>query len=272
MSYATPSKIDILRMVSASGFTSHHQSLYAAILLRDGVVVHDEHETADRYVAANTWVLPYCPGFAALRQHGIQPSRPRLMGKRALEWLFSAPVFDGAERMVYHWWRRRWERDRWAVESPSQPMVATPSVADFHSYYWEDRVLSGALERFAALGLLPSVESSATCAQTQVVGGEIVALTATPGRFGTYTFTVELMDASGAPSQGAVVDLQLNMPDMQMGSLRVHLAPVNPPTPGAYQAQGVLSMKGQWQAVVQIVTPGATQPVQATFRFPAQYY
>jgi protein SCO1/2 len=116
-----------------------------------------------------------------------------------------------------------------------------------------------------------SGQPAGAISQTQVVGGEIVALTATPGRFGTYTFTVELMDASGVPTQGAAVDLQLTMTDMQMGSLRVHLAPITPTVPGAYQAQGVLSMKGQWQAVVQVVTPGATQPMQATFQFTTLY-
>jgi protein SCO1/2 len=145
---------------------------------------------------------------------------------------------------------------------------------------FDPRVLSGYVHALlkepaaarAASGAAASGRSNGAFAQTQVASGEIVALTATPDRFGTYTFTVELMDANkGVPTQGAAVDLQLTMPTMQMGDLRVHAPAITPPVPGAYQAQGVLSMKGQWQVVVQVVVPGSSQPVRATFHFTAQY-
>jgi cytochrome oxidase Cu insertion factor (SCO1/SenC/PrrC family) len=108
-------------------------------------------------------------------------------------------------------------------------------------------------------------------AQAQTVGGETIGLTAVSGQYGTYTFTVEVQDNQGVPLQGATVALDLSMPAMAMTPLHVTLSPMSPPVPGTYQAQGVLSMRGQWQVVVQVLAPGATQPVQATFQFNAVY-
>lgn len=102
---------------------------------------------------------------------------------------------------------------------------------------------------------------------TQKIAGDTIDLTAAPGQFGTYTFTVTLLDSQGAPLRGASVDLDLTMPDMPMTPLRVHLAPVDPPVPGAYRAAGVLSMLGRWQASVTVSLPGDAQPIVAIFVF-----
>jgi protein SCO1/2 len=98
-----------------------------------------------------------------------------------------------------------------------------------------------------------------------------VAFTATPGQFGSYDFTVTAQDPSGTPVQGAHVDIGLTMPDMAMSPLDVPLPPITPPIPGSYQARGVLSMAGSWQAKVRVIPSGATQPIIATFHFTAQF-
>jgi cytochrome oxidase Cu insertion factor (SCO1/SenC/PrrC family) len=121
----------------------------------------------------------------------------------------------------------------------------------------------------AAVPQLPTTASQVrgTVTQTEVVDGETIALTATPGQYGTYTFTVEVQDKQGTPLQGATVTMALSMPSMRMEVLQVGLPPIKPPVPGAYQARGVLSMAGEWQAVVQVQAKGAAQPSQATFLF-----
>jgi hypothetical protein len=119
---------------------------------------------------------------------------------------------------------------------------------------------------FAPGQLTPSVPPSGLVAQTQIAAGDTIALTATPDQFGTYTFIIAVRDAKGAPLQGAAVDMVLTMPDMQMAALRIHVPPIVPPVPGSYSAQAVLAA-GRWQAVVQVLALGATQPVHAIFRF-----
>lgn len=112
----------------------------------------------------------------------------------------------------------------------------------------------------------PSAQLSGAVAQTQTAGADTIAFTGTPDQFGTYTFTVAVRDAKGAPLLGATVGVVLTMPDMQMAALRIPLSPIGPTAPGAYQAQGVLAA-GRWQAVVQVLAPGATHAAQATFQF-----
>jgi protein SCO1/2 len=144
---------------------------------------------------------------------------------------------------------------------------------------FDPKILSGYLqallhERAAAPAPRQTATTSHTSgavAQAQVVAGYTIALTAMPGQFGTYSFTVAIQDAQGAPLQGATLEMALTMPAMQMSALHVQLAPITPPVPGAYQAQGVLSMKGEWQAVVLVYPSGAAPLVQATFRFTAIY-
>ncbi len=110
-----------------------------------------------------------------------------------------------------------------------------------------------------------------TVAQSQIVNGYTVALTATPGQFGTYTFTAEVQDAQGVPMQGATVTAGVTMPSMSMAPLNVTLGPLSPPIPGAYRAQGVLSMAGSWQVVLTVKPSNGAQPLRATFKFTAKY-
>lgn len=97
--------------------------------------------------------------------------------------------------------------------------------------------------------------------------GYRIAFTATPGQFGSYDFSVTVQDPSGVPLQGAHIVITLTMPEMVMTALDVPLAPIDPPIPGSYQARGVLSMAGVWQATVS-VTPGGAQTV---FHFTARF-
>jgi protein SCO1/2 len=113
--------------------------------------------------------------------------------------------------------------------------------------------------------------SSGEVNQSKTVSGTTVDLTATPGQFGTYTFTVTLQDAQGTPIQGATVTANLTMPAMVMQPVNVALPPLNPPVPGSYQAQGVLSMRGAWHVIVQVRLPNTGQAVQAAFDFTAAY-
>lgn len=110
-----------------------------------------------------------------------------------------------------------------------------------------------------------------TFEQTRKAGDKTIALTAAPGKFGTYTFTATVQDSQGVPIQGATVTANLTMPGMAMQPVNAALTPMNPPVPGAYQAPGVLSMKGLWQVQIKVQTQGMAQPVQATFVYNAQY-
>jgi hypothetical protein len=120
-------------------------------------------------------------------------------------------------------------------------------------------------------GVATAAPSSGEVNLSKTVSGTTVELTATPGQFGTYTFTVTLQDAQGTPIQGATVTANLTMPAMAMQPVNVALPPLNPPVPGSYQAQGVLSMRGAWHVIVQAHLPGGGQPIQAPFDFTAAY-
>ncbi|HLJ80226.1 MAG TPA: SCO family protein, partial [Ktedonobacterales bacterium] len=114
-------------------------------------------------------------------------------------------------------------------------------------------------------GTLPAgtpapTQAAGTVVQTQSVHGNTVSLTARPAQYGSYDFIVEVLDANGTPVQNAAVSISLAMPAMPMAPLVVSLGPSNPPVPGAYEAQGVLSMYGQWQAVVKVQPAGGGSP------------
>ncbi|HKV83519.1 MAG TPA: SCO family protein [Ktedonobacterales bacterium] len=102
---------------------------------------------------------------------------------------------------------------------------------------------------------------------SKTVNGDVVSLTAIPQNFGTYAFTVEALDAQGKPLQGATVTLDMTMTAMAMTPLHVTLGASNPPIPGTYQAQGVLSMLGQWQATVTIQPQDGSPAIHAAFTF-----
>jgi hypothetical protein len=117
-------------------------------------------------------------------------------------------------------------------------------------------------------GAIPFDQSSGTVAQTQTASGDTIVFRAAPDQFGTYTFTVAVWDATGAPLQGATVGMVLTMPDMQMAALAIPLSPIGPRVPGTYEAQGVLAA-GRWQAVVRVLASGASHAARATFQFMA---
>lgn len=114
-------------------------------------------------------------------------------------------------------------------------------------------------------------QPTGTVVQRQTVQGNTIELTATPAKFGTYTFTVAVQNAQGVPVQGEKVTATLTMSDMVMAPLQVALPPINPPVPGVYQATGVLSMSGQWHAVVQVAAADGSHPLQATFDLSTTY-
>lgn len=125
-------------------------------------------------------------------------------------------------------------------------------------------------------GTLPAgtpapTQAAGTVVQTQSVSGKTISLTARPAQYGSYDFIVEVLDANGTPVQNAAVSINLTMLTMPMTPLDVSLGPSNPPVPGAYEAQGVLSMYGQWQAVVKVQPAGGGSPIQATFVFTSQH-
>jgi len=107
--------------------------------------------------------------------------------------------------------------------------------------------------------------------KSNAVSGMQVTLTAAPGQYGAYDFTILLQTSNGEAIPNAQVALDLSMPSMTMQLLHVDLQPLAPVTTGAYRANGVLSMKGDWLVNVTITPAGATQPVTTTFTFTATY-
>ncbi len=113
-------------------------------------------------------------------------------------------------------------------------------------------------------------QPSGATIQSQSVKGYTIELTAAPSQYGTYDFTVTVEDPQGVPVQGASVSLTLTMSAMEMVPVTVNLQPGTPPIPGTYQAQGVISMLGQWKAAATVTIPGVPQPLQTTFTFDAK--
>jgi hypothetical protein len=144
-------RIDLLFMASPAGFTSPHQSLYAAILLRDAIVVYDEAGAAEQYRAANPWVQSYCPSLLHLRRKELRLSEWALRAKRAVERISSGPSGAAVERMLFASWPAHWDKFQPEEDHPARLSVVTPARVDVLSYYWEDRALSALWDRFAAL-------------------------------------------------------------------------------------------------------------------------
>ena len=111
---------------------------------------------------------------------------------------------------------------------------------------------------------------------TKTTADGTITFNATPGSYGSYDFTVYAWDAHNIPVQG-VVSMTLVMKTMVMSPIRTNLDPVDSSLPGSYEAQGVLSMVGQWGVVVQVApsapssTAAAPQPWQIPFTFTAKY-
>jgi cytochrome oxidase Cu insertion factor (SCO1/SenC/PrrC family) len=141
---------------------------------------------------------------------------------------------------------------------------------------FDPHTLSGDVRLLLSKG--PSAFAGQQGAQTtnavttsNAVGGMQVTLTAAPGQYGAYDFTILLVNSTGVAIPNAQVALDLSMTDMTMQPLHVDLQPLTPATTGAYRANGVLSMKGDWVVNVTITPAGATQPVTTSFTFTAKY-
>jgi copper transport protein len=107
--------------------------------------------------------------------------------------------------------------------------------------------------------------------QPQQAGAYTISLKVAPATFGVNTFTVTVKDAQGRPVNGATALVQTIMLDMDMGTQNVDLKPMGADAPGSYFGQGDLTMAGNWDVVVKVLTPGASDYVSTSFKFVASY-
>jgi hypothetical protein len=98
----------------------------------------------------------------------------------------------------------------------------------------------------------------------------VITLIASPSQFGTYDFEVEAWEAQGLPADGTA-NIDLTMTAMNMGVLHVPLTESGNDAPGVYRAKGVLSMEGDWKAVVTVQPVDGSAAIQDTFTFTAKY-
>jgi hypothetical protein len=105
---------------------------------------------------------------------------------------------------------------------------------------------------------------------TQTSPAGVLALMASPGQYGTYSFEVEAWEAQGIPAEGTA-SMDLSMTGMNMGVLHIPLSASGDGAPGTYSAHGVLSMEGGWQAVVTVTPWDGSPPISSTFHFTATY-
>jgi len=114
-------------------------------------------------------------------------------------------------------------------------------------------------------------QTSSASTQMHTVGDMQVTLTSAPGQYGAYDFTVLVETANGTAIPNARVALDLSMPSMAMQPVHVDLKPVAPASAGAYRANGVLSMQGQWVVDVTMTSHGGGQPSVSAFTFNAAF-
>lgn len=78
-----------------------------------------------------------------------------------------------------------------------------------------------------------------------------VALTITPNRFGPNVFTMTVIDAhTGTPLTTATISLITKMGEMDMGTLTLQSD-----GHGVFRTNGDMAMSGDWQIIMQIITP-----------------
>src|SRR5690242_6646972 len=119
-----------------------------------------------------------------------------------------------------------------------------------------------------------AAQTDGSVTMTKTVTGGTVTLQATPDAYGTYSYLVWVWDAKGQPLANGTGTLYLTMSAMSMQPLNIPLAEDSSIGPGIYRATGVLSMAGQWQAIVSASPAGATHSdsaIQATFTFTSKY-
>lgn len=124
-------------------------------------------------------------------------------------------------------------------------MSATPSPTSAAGRWglWLLLVLlvAGVLGSRAWIDAQRSVPAAAQAAWRVVVAPPSGLMIHEPTRF-----EVELLGADGHPLEGARVEFDLTMPDMEM-PLNRFAAKAVPGVPGRYRGEGTFTMKGKWR-------------------------
>jgi copper transport protein len=105
--------------------------------------------------------------------------------------------------------------------------------------------------------------------QTQTVDGMTSTLVISPATFGSNTFTVTLVDASGKPVVGAGVELLTQSLDMDMGVQATQLQASA--TPGVYTGTADLTMAGHWSITVRVLPANVQQFTKFEYQLTATY-
>jgi nitrogen fixation protein FixH len=108
-----------------------------------------------------------------------------------------------------------------------------------------------------------------TNGETRQAGLYRVALTidSVPARAGeAATLIARVEDGDGHLADGLTTRLVMTMPTMEMASLETSL---QPSSSGAYWAQTVFPMAGEWLVRVELTSPGAA-PIHADFSVPVR--
>jgi predicted metal-binding membrane protein len=146
-----------------------------------------------------------------------------------------------------------------------------------HAMPWrrDIAVFSGvALLLIALLSAVPLVHADAASSslargapstQTRHVDGLTVRLDTSTVMYGRNTIHVVVLDAAGAPVEGALVYARLSMVDMDMGTQVAPLTPNDAAHPGDYRGQLEMTMPGRWELTVVIRPSHAQTDSTATF-------
>ncbi|HEY1388869.1 MAG TPA: DUF2182 domain-containing protein [Ktedonobacterales bacterium] len=110
-----------------------------------------------------------------------------------------------------------------------------------------------------------SLVQGAPSTQTRHVGGLTVTLDESTVAYGRTTIHVVVLDAAGAPVEGAMVSVRLSMIDMDMGTQVAPLIPSGAAHPGGYHGQLEMTMPGRWELTVVIHPSHAQGNTTATF-------
>jgi len=105
--------------------------------------------------------------------------------------------------------------------------------------------------------------------QTQTVDGLTSTLVVSPATFGSNTFTVTLVDASGKPLEGAGVELLTQSLAMDMGVQSTQLQPGS--APGVYTGTADLTMAGRWSISVRVLPANSQQFTKFEYQLTATY-
>jgi copper transport protein len=105
---------------------------------------------------------------------------------------------------------------------------------------------------------------------TQTADQLKVTLAVTPGKFGTNTVTVVVINPDGSPASGGSVELLTEMVEMDMGENAFQLTATS--APGTYSGAIQLPMAGHWKITTRIRTQQDPQHLHSTtFTVSASY-